>query len=133
MHQHPDGKQQTKENEKLVLHSHAYNVDFVDANAVMEIIPDKPVSSYNNYFIGNDPAKWASGCKVYQAVTYKNVYPNIDLRYYIESGRLKYDLIVFPGGDVSSIQMKYSGLEKISVKNGELVLQTSVGEAKELV
>ena len=50
----------------------------------------------------------------------------------IAAGRLKYDIIVYPGGDISRISMKYTGHEKLNVKNGELVIQTSVGEVKEL-
>ena len=132
MHKHPDGKQQGKEDEKLVLHSHAYNVDFLGANANIEIIPDKPVSSYNNYFIGNDPAKWASGCKIYQAVTLKNVYPNVDVRYYTENGKLKYDIVAKPGADIKKIALKYEGVDKLEIKNKELVIGTSVEQVKEL-
>ena len=69
-------------NDKMVLRSHAWNVDFVGAEPSMRVVPDKPIETYNNYFIGNDPSKWASGCKIYQAVTLENVYPNIDVRYY---------------------------------------------------
>ena len=42
-----------------MLHSHAYRVSFLDANENVEIVPDKPLPTYNNYFIGNDPSKWA--------------------------------------------------------------------------
>jgi hypothetical protein len=84
-------------------------MQFVGASEQPQIIPDKVLTTSNNYFIGNDPTKWASNCKVYQAVTYKNLYPNIDARYYIENGKLKYDLIVYPGGDVSKIAMSYAG------------------------
>src|SRR5436305_1124500 len=59
-----------------ILHSHAYAVQFVGANENPEIIPDKQLPSVNNYFIGNDKSKWASDCKIYGGVTYKNVYPN---------------------------------------------------------
>ena len=116
----------------ITLHSHAYQMKFLGANEQAQIIPDKVLTTSNNYFLGNDPTKWATNCKVYQAVTYKNIYPNIDARYYIESGRLKYDLIVYPGGDVTKIVMSYDGADKLSVKNGELIIKTSVGETKEL-
>ena len=116
----------------ILLHSHAYQMQFMGASENALIIPDKKIKTVNNYFIGNDPSKWASNCSVYQAVTYKNIYPNIDVRYYIEGGRLKYDLIVYPGGDVSHIMMSYTGVDKLSVKNGELIIRTSVGDAKEL-
>src|SRR5258706_3672103 len=118
-------------NEDLVVRSHAFNVDFIGSNADMQIIPDKPLPTYNNYFIGNDPSKWASGCRVYQGITLKNVYTNVDIRYYTDRGTLKYDIIVKPGGDISRIALKYEGADKLQLKNKELVVGTSVGEMKE--
>ena len=92
----------------ITLHSHAYKVDFSGASENFEILPDKPQAYYNNYFIGNDPKKWASDCKIYQGITLKNVYPNIDVRYYTEAGNMKYDLVVKPGGDYRKIVLKYA-------------------------
>ncbi len=115
-----------------LVHSHVYRVSFIDANEDVEIVPDKPLPSYNNYFIGNDPSKWATNCKVFQGITYKNIYPNIDLRYYTNNGVLKYDLIVHPGGNPDKIIMRYEGAEKLTIKNNELLIKTSVGTSKEL-
>jgi gliding motility-associated-like protein len=114
------------------IRSHAYEVQFVGASPNAGIAPDKMVPTVNNYFIGNDPSKWATDVKVFQAVLYKNIYPNIDVRYYSESGRLKYDLIIRPGGNVSNILMRYKGADKLSIKNKELIIQTSTGAVKEL-
>lgn len=112
--------------------SHAYKVTFLGSNNVIEAVPDKMEATYNNYFIGNDNSKWATNCKIYHAITYKNVYPNIDVRYYTEGNSLKYDLIVHPGGNPNAIAMRYDGADKLEVKNKELVIGTSVGEIKEL-
>ncbi len=116
----------------IVIHAHAYRVSFQDANEDAEIVPDKPLPNYNNYFIGNDPSKWASHCNIYQGITYKNIYPNIDLRYYTNNGVLKYDLIVHPGGDPDKIVMKYEGADKLNIKNKELLINTSIGTSKEM-
>ncbi|HYE54975.1 MAG TPA: hypothetical protein VD996_09040, partial [Chitinophagaceae bacterium] len=115
-----------------LVRSHAYSMKFAGANPQAEIIPDKPLPMETNYFVGTDRSKWGNACQVYQAVTYKNVYPNIDVRYYTESGQLKYDIIVHPGGDVNKIALRYEGTDKLSVKNGELLIKTSVGDVKEL-
>ncbi|HSQ44732.1 MAG TPA: hypothetical protein VLM16_07025 [Ginsengibacter sp.] len=61
-----------KQNEGTKIRSYAYNVQFLNSKNA-EIIPDKPLPSVNNYFIGNDKSKWASNCKIYQGVTYKDV------------------------------------------------------------
>jgi len=114
-----------------VLRTHVYDVDFIGASLQTKVVADKPLSTYNNYFIGNDPAKWASNCRIFQAVTMENIYPNIDARYYTDNGVLKYDIIVKPGGDVSKIALKYKGVDKLQVKNKELAIATSIGELKE--
>ena len=126
-------KKSTSDNSRLTLRSHAYKVSFVNAFAKgVTITPDKALATYNNYFIGNDKSKWKGDCKIYQALTYKNIYPNIDVRYYTDAGSLKYDIIVNPGGNINNIALKYDGVEKLEVKNKELIISTSVGKAKEL-
>lgn len=111
--------------------THAFDIDFLDASTEIRSRPEKPVSSYNNYFYGNDQSKWAGDCKIYQAVTLENVYPNIDVRYYTDNGFLKYDIIVKPGGDVSKIALKYNGVDQLQTRKGELFIKTSIGELKE--
>ncbi|HEU4608522.1 MAG TPA: PKD domain-containing protein [Chitinophagaceae bacterium] len=118
--------------DNFVLRSHAYTVDFIGSNPKAQVIPDKPLVTFNNYFIGGDPAQWATNCRTYQGITVKDIYPNVDIRYYSDRGTLKYDLIVNPGGDVSKIALKYRGVDKLGVKNKELVIGTSVGDLKEL-
>lgn len=115
-----------------VVKAHAYSVSFINGRAA-EISGEKPLVTVNNYFIGNDPSKWASNCRVFQAVTYHNVYPGIDIRYYVDgASNLKYDIIVKPGGRVEDIALKYSGVDKIETKNRELVISTPLGRSKEL-
>ena len=116
----------------LGLHSHVYEVSFIGSSSTPQAIAEKPQDSYNNYYIDNDPKHWASGCKIYQAVTYKNIYPNIDIRYYTGSGSLKYDFIVNPGGNPNQIAMLFDGVDELKLKKGNLVIKTSVTEEKEL-
>lgn len=113
--------------------AHAYEVTFLNASPNPEIVPDKASSGYSNYFVGNDPAAWKSGVLSYQAVTYKNLYPGIDMHVYSDGGQLKYDLIVHPGADPSKVQLEYKGAEKLSLKKEQLHVQTSVGEGIELM
>jgi hypothetical protein len=117
----------------ITLNSHAYKVQFLGtASSFTQNVPDKIQDYHNNYFVGNDPSKWASDCKISQAVTYNNIYPNIDVRYYSDAGKMKYDIIVHPGGNINAITMKYTGIDKIQVKNKELLISTSVADVKEL-
>jgi gliding motility-associated-like protein len=117
---------------ELKVSSHVYHVKFANANPKAGTVADKPIFTYNNYFIGNDPSKWASNCKIFQAVTIKDIYPNIDLRYYSDNSTLKYDLIVHPGARISDIVLEYEGHDRLQLKNKELNIHTSVGTIKEL-
>ena len=114
-----------------VVRAHAYEMRFLNSNTNPLIIPDKPLAAYNNYFIGNDSSKWGSNCRIFQAITYKNVYPNIDIRYYTASGVLKYDFILHPGADVNRIAMYFDGVESLKTSKGELHVKTSVDEVIE--
>ena len=120
-----------RQSDKLVIRSHAYNVDFVGASPNMKVVADKFIPTYNNYFIGSDPSKWATGCRIFQAITLQEVYPNVDVRYYTYNGNLKYDIIAKPGADISKIALRYEGADKLSVKNKELIVSTSIGDLKE--
>lgn len=113
------------------LRSFAYKVKFMGANPQPLRIPEKPFPTYNNYFLGDDPGRWATDCKLFQAITYKEMYPGIDLRYYSEGNALKYDFIVHPGADPSRIVLLYDGPE-LKVKQKELNVITPVGTVREL-
>jgi gliding motility-associated-like protein len=130
LHGHINSTNENKDG--LILRSHVYEVKFVNANPNPTIVAEKPINTYNNYYQNNDPSKWASNCKIYTTITYKNIYPNIDVRYYTENNRLKYDFIVNPGADVSKILLYIDGADDVKTKNGDLIIKTSVDEIKEL-
>lgn len=131
--EHNNHKVNPNTNEPIVLRSHVYEVQFLNANTNPQIVPEKSINTYNNYFLDNNPSKWATNCKIYTAITYKNIYPNIDVRYYTDNNQLKYDFIIHPGGDASKIALYFDGAENLKVKNGELVIKTTVNDVKEAV
>ncbi|MCX6257919.1 MAG: SBBP repeat-containing protein [Bacteroidia bacterium] len=84
---------------------------------------------YYNYFIGNDPTKWASDVPLFYEVKVENMYPGISYRYYFDGQGLRYDILLSPGADISMINMTYQGAEAVSINdNGDLVLKTSLGD-----
>jgi len=84
---------------------------------------------YYNYFIGNDPSKYATFVGLYKEAVIKNVYDGIDLRYYFDGGRLRYDYIVHAGADPKQIVFTIEGSEATYVdEKGNLVFTTRFGE-----
>lgn len=116
----------------LIFDSYVYKVNFLGAAKHISPVPDKALPAYNNYFIGNDPSAWAGNCRIFQAITYPNVYPGIDVRYYSNGNKLKYDFIVHPGANMAAIAMQYDGPTDLFIKDRELNIVTPVGVVKEL-
>jgi gliding motility-associated-like protein len=111
--------------------SHAYDMIFEGANPNPQILPERVMMGYSNYYIGNDPAKWQTGVKTFGAVRYVSLYPGIDVRFYSENGYLKYDIIVSPTANAAQIRLRYDGASVSVQKTGELLVKTSVGEIRE--
>ena len=127
----PGGTGETTIDTQLLLHTHAYEIKFLNANPHPAAVAEKQLARYNNYFIGNDSTRWAAKCGIYTTVTFKDVYPGIDVRYYSTGGTFKYDIIVNAGGDVSKVLMVIEGADKLSLDDGRLVIKTSVDDVKE--
>ncbi len=129
-HSHDNEKKSTQTND-FIFHSHVYEVKFLNANSEPIIKAEKPLESYNNYYLGNDSKQWASGCRIYQAITYQNIYPKIDVRYYTNDNHLKYDFIINPGGNINDIALYFDGADKLKISKGNLTIKTSVGDVTE--
>lgn len=114
-----------------IVHFHAYQVSFANANPNASIMEADKQAYYNNYFIGNDASKWASHVPLFKKVIWHNIYDNIDAVVYSKGTSLKYDFVVSPGADVSKIALDYKGLSPEINKEGGLVLATSVNKVVE--
>ena len=85
-----------------------------------------PTADYCNYFLNNDPGKWAAKVSKYQSVSYDNIYNKIDLIVTSRGKSLKYNFIVHPGGNIDDIALQYEGLKKIKLKKNNLTLESSL-------
>ncbi len=117
--------------EDRVVRGHAYQVSFLGGNPKSEARPEKKLPGYTNYFMGTDKSRWAGEVYSYALVTYQDVYPGVDVRYYSENGFVKYDLVVAPGASVSQIRLVYDGVTSLRIVKGGLEVKTSVSEVKE--
>lgn len=119
------------QNEYPSVRGHAYQVSFLGSNPVSVAMPEKKLPGYANYYLGTDKSRWASGVNSYALVTYRNIYPGVDVRYYSENGFVKYDLLVAPGASVQNIVLTYDGVTSLRVVKGELEVKTPVSEVRE--
>lgn len=74
-------------------------------------IASSPIASKTLNYIGTNISNVK---QQYLIITYKNLYPNIDLEYTIKNGELKYNFLVYPGGNPNIIQMQWTGPVKLT-------------------
>ncbi|MEO0126923.1 MAG: SBBP repeat-containing protein [candidate division WOR-3 bacterium] len=89
----------------------------------VQIIGLDTMPHYSNYFIGNKPEKWRTEVPHFKAIFYSGIYPDIDLKFYACADNIKYDFIVKPGADPSSISIRYSEIGALNVsEDGKSVI-----------
>jgi gliding motility-associated-like protein len=108
--------------------AHGIFADFVGANPNLEITGSDPYDFYHNYYLGNDPKRWAPEVHPYKKMTYKNVYDGINMVFYTDSSHLKYDWIIAPGADPKKIKLHYRGANSMEETENGLHIVTSVNE-----
>ncbi len=100
-------------------------VEWQGANPNVQITAEEKYSEYHTY------GKLQAKAFAYKKLTYKNLYPGIDLEYYFtgtdEQG-FEYNFIIHPGADISVIKMKFGGdTKKIKLQNNALFIKTKIG------
>lgn len=91
------------------------------ANTNPEIVAEGQQEGKINYFIGNDPSKWKTNIPTYKSVVYKDIYKDIDMKFYGNNRQMEYDIIVKPGASPSRVQLSYDGIEDVRVnEHGDL-------------
>jgi len=116
--------------EQLVL-----TAKFIGANPNPEVVAEGQMEYKCNYFIGNEPMKWHTDVPSYEAITLKDIYPGIDLKYSGDgNAQAAYEFIVAPGADIAQIRVDYEGVEGTSIDaDGRLVLKTKWGDMIEAI
>ena len=86
----------------------------------------------HNYFLGDDPARWASRVPLYDEVRLAGLYDGVDLRLYAEGGLPRYDLVLAPGADLSAVRLRLDGADAVSLTaEGALRMGTSLGPVEQ--
>ncbi|MCV2483761.1 T9SS type B sorting domain-containing protein [Flavobacterium sp. SH_e] len=113
-------EKEEKEQFNLEYIFHRVDIDFVNSNSKVELITEQKSSDFDNYY--NVPNKPEGVLEVhqYRQITYKNIYPNIDVVFTIPEDPQKtveYNFVIHPKGKISDIQLKFSGAETNLVDN----------------
>lgn len=113
--------------EPVKVRSHAWLMEFVNQSPATRIEARNKHQESFNYFLPNVSA---TNVASYKEIWYKEIYKNVDVRYYpSETGELEYDIIGKRGFNPAEIAIRLEGVEGLKVgQKGELIIQSSVGE-----
>ena len=106
---------------------YSFEMRFRGSNDITPIGKEQKETDYN-YFIG-DRSRWRSGLRSFESILYRDIYDGIDIKYYMKEGNLKYDIILDPGADPSSLVMDYSGIDTLEcVEEDSILISTPAGD-----
>jgi hypothetical protein len=85
-----------------------------------------------NYIRGVRPSASQTAIPTYRGVSYRGVYPGVDLRYYGSQRKLEYDFSLAPRADPSRIALDFDGARAVDLApNGDLLLRLPGGTLRE--
>lgn len=98
---------------------------FPGASEQSRLVARKPGSGKVNYLVGKE--RYAN-LPVFGELTYRELWPGIDLTLRGDAGRLKYEFLVRPGADPSRIRLGYAGAGPLALGGGGAVrIDTRLG------
>jgi hypothetical protein len=115
---------------------HRIDVDLVDADPQPRITATDPAADHLHYYTHitaqRNGEQGATGVRGFARVTYHDVWPNIDMEWFLDDReRPEYQFIVRPGGNVAQIRLRYRGAEDAKVEDGVLLHTVRHGIVRE--
>jgi hypothetical protein len=110
---------------------HIVRMSFVKARSAA-LVGQNQTSGVRNYFIGADRRTWAAGVRGFSQALSTPMYEGVSVRYSMENGAPRYDVLVKPGADPSQVGLRIEGAQRLQVlANGNLSIKTSLGVVEE--
>lgn len=104
------------------------NLRYVGASPDAMLEPRDEIAGKQHRLYGQDVSKWQTDIASYRQLAYRRIWPGIDVLFYGEKERLKFDCIVEPGADPLDAVFEYEGAEGLSLdESGNLLIHTSIG------
>ncbi|TXT54368.1 MAG: exported protein of unknown function [Candidatus Thorarchaeota archaeon] len=122
---------------QLVISLHKADMDeiilnFPGSNSVQPSCEGEHESRIN-LFQGSDSTKWITGPSEFDRIVFNDLYPSIDLVYYIQDGKLKYDFVVHPGGNPEDIRLSWSGPVNVDITDEGCIVSADATTRNESV
>ncbi|HXB41665.1 MAG TPA: PKD domain-containing protein [Bacteroidia bacterium] len=122
------GEEEKEFSHKMVPEFH--QMEWQNANPNVELITEEQTTDYYSYPDAKRPNENINiRAAAFKKLTYKNLYPNIDVEFYFPEDKegYKYNIILHPGADASQIQMLYAEEKLFVDATNDLQIQSPFG------
>jgi gliding motility-associated-like protein len=119
-----------KEERKIKTKTDQVTMLWQNANPNVKIEASGVTDDYHSYYFKQANTQYKNVCYIrgFRKITYRDIYPNIDIDYvFHEKGGLEYSLTLHPGADPSQVKMVYDS--HVDLNNaGEIRISTKFGD-----
>ena len=118
---------------KLEYRYHRIDIDFVNSNNVVKLLPEEKSTDYDNYYNVISKPEGVLDVHKFKKVTYVDIYPNIDVIFFVPEDKSKpveYNFIIKPNGKIDDIQLKFTGAKTELIDN-KIKMNVRFGEMEE--
>ncbi len=117
---------------------HRLDFTFLNSSENCKIIADDAAPDCINYYIAETPLEGVTNVHHYFKITYKNIYPNVDIEFVINAkknfGGFKYNYIIHPGGNIDEIRFRIDGaVSSTLTPEGNILIATSLTALEEKI
>lgn len=125
-----DHAKKEQEENHLIITRDELRAQWIGANPNVQIIAEGQHSAYYSFSFKDDDGKLVNENFIpgFDKITYKNLYPNIDVVYEMHGNEgIKYSVVVHPGGDISQVKLQYSKKARL-LADGEIKTKSRFGD-----
>ncbi|MFN3754380.1 T9SS type B sorting domain-containing protein [Flavobacterium sp.] len=120
---------------ELVYSYHRIDIDFVNSNPKAKFVTEGKSTDYDNYYNVVSKPEGVSNVYKFEKVTYVNIYPNIDVVFFIPEDKSKpveYNFIINPNGKIEDIKLEFKGARTALVDN-KIKMKVRFGTIEETI
>ncbi|MCW5900745.1 MAG: PKD domain-containing protein [Flavobacteriales bacterium] len=112
---------------------HAWRMRFQGASPDVLVAGERPGQARYHFIKGQDPQRWASHVRSYEAVRYQGLWDGVDMLFHQNGTGFKYDVLLARADQVGVVGFLYEGHDGIFLDaEGRLTIVTSMGELMEM-
>jgi gliding motility-associated-like protein len=125
-----DHAKKEQEENHLIITKDELRAQWIGANPNVQIIAEGQHSAYYSFSFKDESGKLVNENFIpgFDKITYKDLYPNIDVVYEMHGNEgIKYSVVVHPGGDISQVKLAYSKKARL-LADGDVKTKSRFGD-----